>query len=83
MTVKLKRSGLVEFLLGAEVVVVSTLVLAAVGGARVKARVALATDHFITVGFLSQNYEIGGDSYRTFSTYNQKEIIMQVFLYNI
>ena len=47
--------GILQLLLGAKVVGVSTLPLVAVGGTRVKASVALSANHLVTVVLLGQN----------------------------
>lgn len=48
---------ILDLLLGAEVVSVATLGLAAVGSTRVKTGIALAADHLVTVVFHGQNTE--------------------------
>lgn len=44
---------LLQLLLGADVVGVTTLLLTTVGGTGMKSGIALATDHLITIVFLS------------------------------
>lgn len=52
---------ILQLLLGAEVVGVSALGLAAIGGAWVQARVALAADHLVAIVLHSQDAEGGFD----------------------
>lgn len=48
-------NSLLQLLLGTQVVGVSTLLLATVGGTRVQTSVALAADHLVAVVLLSQD----------------------------
>jgi len=57
--------GLLELLLGADVGRVSTLALAAVGGALMQTGVALATDHLVTVVLGRQDAQAGLDDSST------------------
>lgn len=53
---------ILQLLFGAEIVGVPALGLAAVGGARVKARIALAADHLVTVVLHGQDAKRGLNS---------------------
>lgn len=51
------KKCLLQLLLGAQVVSMSTLLLAAIGSSWVKTSITLAAYHFVTVVFLGQNTE--------------------------
>lgn len=54
-----KKKRLLQLLLGAQIVGVSALLLAAVGSTRVQTSVALAANHFVAVVLLGENAKRG------------------------
>lgn len=57
--IPLQNNSLLQLLLGAEVVGVSTLLLAAVGSSGVKTGIALSANHLVTVVLHGQDAESG------------------------